>query len=63
MGKYVVSYEALRKYVGKAEAGSNWVPFVKDKKQANVFESKEDAQKDINKQPKVVRPLYHIEEL
>ncbi|MCT1176761.1 hypothetical protein [Pediococcus pentosaceus] len=63
MIKYVVSYEALCKYVGKTEAGSNWVPFVKDKKQANVFDSKEDAQKDINKQPKAVRPLYHIEEL
>ncbi|MEE6716123.1 hypothetical protein [Schleiferilactobacillus harbinensis] len=63
MIKYVVSFELLNKYVGKTEAGSNWVQFVKDKKQANVFDSKEDAQKDINKQPKSVRPLYHIEEL
>ncbi|MFT8501879.1 MAG: hypothetical protein ABF601_10365 [Lacticaseibacillus paracasei] len=63
MVKYVVSFEPFHKYVGKAGAGSNWVPFVEDKKQANVFDSKEDAQKDINKQPKGVRPLYHIEEL
>ena len=63
MVKYVVSFEPFHKYVGKAESGSNWVPFVEDKKQANVFDSKEDAQKDINKQPKAVRPLYHIEEL
>lgn len=63
MGKYIVSYEVFHEYVGKAKDGSNWVPFVKSKRDAAVFQTKEAAQKDINKQPKVVRPLYHIEEL
>ena len=63
MGKFIIKYEVFDEYVGVAEDDSSWVPFVKDADKARVFNSEEDSQKDINKQPKIVRPLYHIEEI
>ncbi|WP_034991610.1 hypothetical protein [Liquorilactobacillus vini] len=62
MSKYVISYELLHKYLGKPETNSNWVPFVKDKSQAATFSSRNEAQTYINKEPKITRTLYHIEE-
>ena len=62
MSKYVISYELLHKYLGMPEANSNWVPFVKSKSQAATFASKAEAQACINKEPKITRTLYHIEE-
>lgn len=62
MSKYVISYKPFNEYLGKPEANSNWIPFVKDKSQAATFTNRDEAQAYINKEPKIARTLYCIKE-